>query len=29
MHGGTITAHSDGPERGSTFRVILPLAGLN
>ncbi|HYD93637.1 MAG TPA: MASE1 domain-containing protein [Candidatus Paceibacterota bacterium] len=25
MHGGTITAESDGPGRGSTFRVSLPL----
>ena len=25
-HGGSITAHSDGPGRGSTFRVTLPLA---
>jgi signal transduction histidine kinase len=24
MHGGTITAESAGPGRGSTFRVILP-----
>lgn len=25
-HGGSITAHSDGPGCGSTFRVVLPLA---
>jgi signal transduction histidine kinase/ActR/RegA family two-component response regulator len=24
MHGGTVTAHSDGPGTGSTFRVQLP-----
>ncbi|HEX2139310.1 MAG TPA: MASE1 domain-containing protein [Woeseiaceae bacterium] len=27
MHGGTITAHSDGPDQGATFTVTLPLAG--
>jgi signal transduction histidine kinase/ActR/RegA family two-component response regulator len=26
MHGGTVSAHSEGPGRGSTFRVTLPLA---
>ena len=26
MHGGTIEAHSDGPDRGSEFVVRLPLA---
>jgi two-component system CheB/CheR fusion protein len=25
LHGGTITAHSDGPHRGSQFEVLLPL----
>lgn len=25
-HDGTIEAHSDGPSRGSTFRVLLPMA---
>ena len=25
MHGGTITAHSEGPEKGATFQVTLPL----
>jgi CheY-like chemotaxis protein len=24
-HGGTVTAESDGPDRGATFRVELPL----
>jgi CheY-like chemotaxis protein len=24
MHGGTVTAHSDGPNKGSTFTVRLP-----
>jgi signal transduction histidine kinase/ActR/RegA family two-component response regulator len=24
LHGGTIHAHSDGPGRGSTFRVVIP-----
>jgi len=27
LHGGTITAHSEGPGRGTTFSVELPLAG--
>jgi two-component system CheB/CheR fusion protein len=27
LHGGTIEAHSDGPDRGACFRVILPLSG--
>ena len=26
LHGGTITAESEGPGRGSTFRVRLPAA---
>ncbi|HVL11365.1 MAG TPA: response regulator [Gemmata sp.] len=26
MHGGSVEAHSDGPDRGSTFTVELPLA---
>lgn len=26
QHGGTITAQSDGPGKGATFRVVLPLA---
>ena len=26
MHGGTITASSDGPGRGATFRIRLPQA---
>lgn len=28
LHGGTITAHSDGPGRGATFSVRLPLSPL-
>src|SRR5207237_388511 len=27
LHGGTVTAHSDGPGKGSEFVVRLPLAG--
>lgn len=27
MHGGVVTAHSDGPGRGSQFLVRLPLTG--
>jgi signal transduction histidine kinase len=26
LHGGTVTAHSDGPGRGSEFAIDLPLA---
>ena len=26
LHGGTVTAHSDGEGKGSTFRVLLPAA---
>jgi two-component system, sensor histidine kinase len=26
QHGGHITAHSDGPGRGSEFTITLPLA---
>jgi signal transduction histidine kinase len=25
QHGGQISAHSDGPGRGSEFRVMLPV----
>ena len=25
MHGGTIEAHSEGPQKGATFRMRLPL----
>ncbi len=26
LHGGTVSAESDGPDRGATFRVLLPCA---
>lgn len=29
MHGGSVTAHSDGPERGSEFIVCLPALHLD
>ena len=27
LHGGTVEAHSDGPDQGSEFVVRLPVAG--
>jgi two-component system CheB/CheR fusion protein len=27
LHGGTVSAHSEGPDRGSEFAVRLPIAG--
>ena len=27
LHGGTVTAHSEGEDKGATFVVMLPLAG--
>lgn len=29
LHGGDVRAHSDGPDRGATFFVTLPLAPIN
>ncbi|WP_200346416.1 chemotaxis protein CheB [Halochromatium glycolicum] len=29
LHGGSVEAHSDGLQRGSTFRVYLPLADID
>jgi len=29
QHGGTLTAHSDGPDRGATFTIRLPLLAAN
>ncbi|HEY0502246.1 MAG TPA: ATP-binding protein [Lysobacter sp.] len=29
LHGGRVTAHSEGPDRGSTFRVYLPCTGTS
>jgi signal transduction histidine kinase len=26
LHGGTVTAHSDGEGRGASFEVIIPAA---
>lgn len=28
LHGGTISAHSEGRDKGSQFTVLLPLAGI-
>jgi signal transduction histidine kinase/ActR/RegA family two-component response regulator len=29
LHGGTVTAHSDGKDRGSRFSISLPIADAN
>ena len=29
LHGGTVSAHSDGENKGSTFVVRLPLAEMD
>ncbi|MBT8192527.1 MAG: HAMP domain-containing histidine kinase, partial [Acidimicrobiia bacterium] len=29
LHGGDVTAHSDGPGTGSSFTISLPVASLS
>ena len=29
LHGGTVNAHSDGPGRGATFKLQLPVLSIN